>query len=34
LPDNPDASTAKDDVKRLQQKGLYKLIQTYQHPTA
>ena len=24
----------KDDVKRLQQRGLYKLLQTYTHPTA
>lgn len=24
----------KDDVKRLQQRGLYKLLQTFTHPTA
>ena len=30
----PGDEPIKDDVKRLQQRGLYKLIQTFDHPTA
>ena len=30
----PNNEATADDVKRLQQRGLYKLLQTFEHPTA
>ena len=30
----PVGQNTKDDVKRLQQRGLYKLLQSFEHPSA